>query len=129
MKEALGESEATEASGQSRGRGSGVPQEGRLCLWALGTQVFSANNGRYHLAAAGLEGTPPRCRPTPAPGVRGSSSRRDILPPFLPRPPSWELMNLRTWAGLGLAQLALTLAQGLGFLNKSMGLAGLQGDN
>jgi hypothetical protein len=35
-------------------------------------------------------------------------------------------MNLRTWAGLGLAQLALTLAQGLGFLIKSMGLTALQ---
>lgn len=60
---------------------------------------------------------------------RGSSSSGDILPPFLPRPPSWELGNLRTWVGLGLAQLVLTLAQGLGFLNKAMGLAGLQRDN
>lgn len=58
-----------------------------------------------------------------------SSLSGDILPPFLPRPPSWELGNLRTWAGLGLAQLALTLAQRLGFLNKAMGLAGLQRDN
>lgn len=37
----------------------------------------------------------------------------DVLPPPLPRPRSWELMNLRTWAGLGFGPaLALTLAQG-----------------
>lgn len=35
-------------------------------------------------------------------------------------------MNLRTWAGLGLARMALTLTLGLGFLSKSLGLAALQ---
>lgn len=68
----------------------------------------------------------------PHPGhteFRGSSPSGAVPPPSLPRPPSWELVNLRTWAGQGLAQLALTLAQGLGFPSKSMGLAGLQRDN
>ena len=94
-------------------------------------QVFSAFSCRCPLAPAAPEGTPtlPTAGPPLYPEPQGSSPNGDVLPPPLPRPCSWELVNLRTWAGLGLAQLALTLAQGLGFLSKSRGLAVLQRDN
>lgn len=107
------------------------PQGRRAVLFgqALGIQVFLAFSSRYHLAAAVMEGTPPHCLTPPAFRVLKLFLKWGHLPPPLPRPPSWELMNLRTWAGLGLAELSLTLAQGLDFPSKSMGLAVLQRDN
>ena len=109
----------------------GVPKAGRLCALARPRRSRLSQP-----SAAGATWLPqPRKAPLPAVSplqhseARGSSPSGDVPPPPLPRPPPWELGNLRTWAGLGLAQLELTLAQGLGFLSKSMGLAGLQRDN
>lgn len=119
------QSEATEASGQ----GEGSPRKAGCALrpsprdpGVLGLQQQvppgCCSHGRYPSSL-----TPPAFR------VLKLFLTWGHLPPPLPRPPSWELMNLRTWAGLGLAELSLTLAQGLDFPSKSMGLAVLQRDN
>lgn len=119
---------------QDRMGGSGWGPQGRepvLSDQASEIQVFSAFSCRCPLAPAAPEGTPtlPTAGPPSYSEAQGSSLSGDVLLPPLPRPRSWELVNLRTWDGLGLAQLALTLAQGLGFMSKSMGLAVLQRDN
>lgn len=82
---------------------------------ALRIQVFSASSGGYRLAAAVLEGTPPRCRPPPAFRVLrlflkwGHPSTSSSQTPFLGTHEPSDL----GWAGLGRA--GVDFGSGVGF--------------
>lgn len=124
------QSEATEASGQGEADVLGSPRKAGCVLrpsprdpgvLSLQQQVppGCCSPGRY---PSSLPDPSNIQSPDALPQVGTSSTSSS-------QAPSWELTNLRTWAGLGLAELSLTLAQGLDFPSKSTGLAGLQRDN